>query len=388
MEDVRVKTTGAVAASRSGARSDISTRDQLPSLTGLRFWAALLVVLYHLTGLVGELPVLSDLARYGRTGVTFFFVLSGFVLAWTYLDRPTPYATFLWRRVARIWPLVCVTGLVSWLVFELIGVDVPVSRALTTFTFLQAWRPEWAVGANGAAWSLSDEFFFYAVFPVLLALAAVRTGRRLLAAATAVAIPVLWLLFVDQQWLGWRLDYWPVTRLVQFVAGVVAGVAVRRGARPPVGYPAAVALVVAYHAGLLVWQEAAAGMAPQWGPHSGSQWWSTGLFVLLIAAAADRDRGGRATGVTSDWSIRLGHWSFAWYLVHEIVVRVWVHHRPEAVGLAATAAAWTVLLVLSLAAAGLLYAFVEHPAERFLRARGPGRAAAGAHRAEPSGVMS
>ncbi|MFD9319826.1 acyltransferase family protein [Streptomyces sp. NPDC060053] len=59
-------------------------RDRLPSLTGLRFWAALLVVLYHLSRQVGIVPGVSDVVWYGRSGVTFFFVLSGVVLAWTY----------------------------------------------------------------------------------------------------------------------------------------------------------------------------------------------------------------------------------------------------------------------------------------------------------------
>ena len=93
---------------RTGARSDIPSRDRLPSLTGLRFWAALLVVSYHLHHRIGAVPG-SWLVEYGRTGVTFFFVLSGFVLAWNYLDERTPVAVFAWRRFARIWPLVAVT---------------------------------------------------------------------------------------------------------------------------------------------------------------------------------------------------------------------------------------------------------------------------------------
>ena len=66
---------------------DISTATYLPSLTGLRFYAALLVVLYHLNSHAGRIPLVSELTRFGRTGVTFFFVLSGFVLMWSYWGK-------------------------------------------------------------------------------------------------------------------------------------------------------------------------------------------------------------------------------------------------------------------------------------------------------------
>ena len=88
----------------------VVSRDRLPSLTGLRFWAALLVVLYHLSRSVGPLPVISDVAWYGRSGVTFFFVLSGFVLTWTYFDQRPKLSTFWWRRFARIWPALAVSA--------------------------------------------------------------------------------------------------------------------------------------------------------------------------------------------------------------------------------------------------------------------------------------
>ena len=88
-------------------------RDRLPSLTGLRFWAALLVVTYHLSRQYHRLPLVSSLVWYGRDGVTFFFVLSGFVLAWSYAGAAlVPDRVFYRRRFARVWPLhLLATGL-------------------------------------------------------------------------------------------------------------------------------------------------------------------------------------------------------------------------------------------------------------------------------------
>ena len=288
------------------SRSDIASRDRLPSLTGLRFWAALLVVLYHLSRLVGDVQPFSALAYFGRSGVTFFFVLSGFVLAWTYADTAVRLPIFLWRRFARLWPLVAITGLLSLLAYAALGIAISPLKALSTFVFVQAWRPEWAAGANPASWSLSDEAFFYVLFPAILFGAAHPRARSLLWGLAALTLPALFIWALRGEWFDTRFDYFPPTRLVQFVVGVVCGVAMRRGARSPLGFGASILLTLAYHAGLFA-VHLAVGES-NW-LYSGSQWWSVIPFTLLIAAAAQADLTGRRTIVGRTWSLRLGHWS-------------------------------------------------------------------------------
>lgn len=342
--------------------SDVISRDRLPSLTGLRFWAALLVVGYHLTHQVGSLGPLSALVQYGRTGVTFFFVVSGFVLAWTYMDRPTPFAVFLWRRFARLWPLVVVTGILSLLIYRLMGVDVPPLRALSTFTFMQAWSSSLVKGANPAAWSLSDEAFFYFTFPLVLAIAVRPRLRRWAWWLVALAILVGWLLLLVLP--GWAFNYLPPIRAVQFALGVLCAVAMRRGAKAPVGFRTAVVGVVIYHLALIPWSAIAVSGA--FGVYSGSQWWAAPVFALLIMAAAESDGRGSSTGVSQQWALRLGHWSFAWYLVHEPVIRLWSHYVEAPVLIS-----WVVLLPVTVGAAGALYSWLERPAEMWLRQQGP-----------------
>src|SRR5919197_3012464 len=109
-----------------------ASRGRLPSLTGLRFWAALMVVLYHLSRQVGPISGIQELVWYGRTGVTFFFVLSGFVLAWTYEGAGIPAAVILWRRFARIWPSHAVTTVISVIVFLGIGAALPVGAVMAS----------------------------------------------------------------------------------------------------------------------------------------------------------------------------------------------------------------------------------------------------------------
>ncbi|GAA4899208.1 acyltransferase family protein [Streptomyces coeruleoprunus] len=369
------------ATERPAPLPALPRRDRLPSLTGLRFWAALAVVLYHLSRQVGEIPGLSDVTWYGRSGVTFFFVLSGFVLAWTYDGTRVPAKVFLWRRFARIWPLLAVTTALSVGVWLALGTAVSAGAVAGTLLLVHAWVPDPVVlrGGNPAAWSLSDEAWFYLLFPLLTALPVMRSGRgrRRVAGAVCAGVVLLWpagALIADPSLRAWALDYLPLTRTLQFALGVAAGVAVARGWRPPFGLWPAVTLVAAWHLALIPWSHAVPDSA-WYGPYQASQLLATPLFALLVAAAAHADLRGHRTGLAGARHLRLGHWSFAWYLIHEIVIRVWLgaHGKPH--DLPHTALAWMAVITTSLAFAAAAYHWVEHPLERWLRKWGPAGAA-------------
>ncbi|MFJ8697125.1 acyltransferase family protein [Streptomyces roseolilacinus] len=366
---------------------DLSGRDRLPSLTGLRFWAALAVVLYHLSRQVGEVPWISEATWYGRSGVTFFFVLSGFVLAWTYDGRRVPAAVFLWRRFARIWPLLAVTTALSVAAYAALGTDVSPRAVAATLLLVNAWLPdpELLRGGNPAAWSLSDEAWFYLLFPLLVALPWARSARGRLGVAVAVCagVTAVWLcgaVIADPVVRSWALGYFPVTRTLQFLLGVATGLAVARGWRPPLPPGTAVALVAVWHLALVPWSRAVPD-ALWYSPYQASQLLSTPLFALLVAAAADADLRGRRTGLGGRRAIRLGHWSFAWYLVHEIVIRLWVGTQGRPAGPVATILVWLLVVAVSLALSAAAYHGVEHPLERRLRAAGPDGSRRGGSRA-------
>ncbi|MFI5528262.1 acyltransferase family protein [Kitasatospora sp. NPDC051853] len=345
---------------------------RLPSLTGLRFWAALLVVLYHLSRQLGELPLISPLVWYGRSGVTFFFVLSGFVLAWTYADSPVPVTVFLRRRLARIWPLHALTTVLSLAAYAAIGAALPVAAALWSVPLLHAWLPAAAKGGNPASWSLGDEAWFYLLFPFLLPL---LTGRRPgpWVVGCLLSGPLLWLggaAVADPALRSWLLDYLPLARTPQFLLGVVLGLAVRRGTAPRVPLLPAGLAVLGFHAALVPWHLAVPDRL-WYGPYCAAQLLSAPFFAALITAAAQADqRGRRAFGQRP--SVRLGEWSFAWYLVHEIGFRCWLaaYGRPD--GAWALLGVWLLLAGGSLAVAAALFRYVERPLERALRGRGSG----------------
>ncbi|BFV59596.1 acyltransferase [Kitasatospora sp. CMC57] len=362
---------------------------RLPSLTGLRFWAALLVVLYHLSRQLNELPLLSPLVWYGRSGVTFFFVLSGFVLAWTYADAPVPALVFYRRRLARIWPLHVLTTGLSLAVYAAIGAAVPLTAALWSLPMLHPWLHGTVMGGNPAGWSLGDEAWFYLLFPLLLPVLARRRPGPVLAGCTLLG-PLLWLagaLMPEPALRSWLLDYLPLSRTPQFVLGAAAALAVRRGLVRPLPLRSAVLAAVLFHAALIPWHRAVPDSL-WYGPYSAAQLLSAPLFALLITAAAQADlRGG--SGFGHRVQVRLGDWSFAWYLVHEIGFRTWLAlcGRP-APGLA-TLMVWLLLAGTALAVAGALFRWVERPLERRLRGgSGPGTPLPRPRRAEARQVTT
>ncbi len=234
---------------------------QLSELTSLRFFAAFAVLVLHYRDLLGPLPdwVLSGIVG-GQYGVTFFFILSGFILTYRYQDwfaagvSDTRYWRFQRFRVARIYPIY-VLGLLldtPWHLLERAQVGQLTEAAplywaswLMNLVGLQAWVPTvpFAMFWNTPAWSVAAEFFFYATFPFLCARlssvlrfgpgAGASWGRLVLlllgvtllgVAAYALVIHVLTAVIPvssDTQYIV--LVYNPLLRYSEFLAGCVAG---------------------------------------------------------------------------------------------------------------------------------------------------------------------
>ena len=325
-------------------------RPTLPSLTGLRFVAALLVVLFHVNQLFAA-PWL-DVAKLGYVGVSFFFVLSGFVLTWSGAAL-VGRARFYWHRFARIWPLHALTTLL------VLGAGLAAGSAAVVWrdlALLQAWdsRGIAAPPVVSPSWSLSTEAFFYLVFPGVLVL--VARLRRLLAPALAIhaAVLVIALVAVAADPGMSEVLYWlPPYRLGEFLIGVIAAEAMIRGWRPPV--PARGAVVMLAVAYLGTW---AAGLEDD---RLLVAWLLLPATALLITTMAHRDLERRGRGLAGAWGTRLGAWSFALYLIHVPVLQA----LKEAG--AAPVVALVLGLALSVGASALLYTAFERPVERRLR---------------------
>ncbi len=159
-----------------------SARPQhLASLQAFRGLAALAVVFYH-TGLFSkrqlDVEFCGDVFRFGELGVDFFFVLSGFIITlihWRDLGIPSKAPRYLWRRFIRIYPLLffVTTAKLGLQILQTGGLpaDIDLSRILASYLMIPP--PDGQFPIVTAAWSLSHEALFYALF-----LAAILLGKR------------------------------------------------------------------------------------------------------------------------------------------------------------------------------------------------------------------
>lgn len=177
-----------------------------PAIDALRGVAILCVVLLHVQihipqeqSLLGKVlpPALFNIVfRSGYYGVIIFFVISGFLITRSAIERwgslaAVPWGTFLWRRFARIYPclvllLVVLAGL-HWAQtpgFVIDGTTLPraVVAALTLhMNWLEA-QNGYLPAAWSVLWSLSIEEAFYLPFPLICLLSLAARARTLVLA--------------------------------------------------------------------------------------------------------------------------------------------------------------------------------------------------------------
>ena len=144
--------------------------EEVKSLTGLRWFAALAVFLYHYGNPAWIPNRLWRIEHNGLLGVQFFFVLSGYVLTLRYFKIRFQLRRYLLSRVARIWPMYLAGLFLSFVYLVYSNQPTPLRLVAVHAVGLQAWNPEmdFALGLNGPAWTVSVEFFFYLMFPILL----------------------------------------------------------------------------------------------------------------------------------------------------------------------------------------------------------------------------
>ncbi|KVC98426.1 acyltransferase family protein [Burkholderia ubonensis] len=350
------------------------TRPKLPSLTGSRFWAAFLVFLFH-----ASLP--SDLAPYadpttqrvfaaivskaGWLGVSYFFILSGFIMVWSAKDNDT-VGDFYLRRFAKIYPTHCLTWVLAFVVGAVSVGEYKLwsSNLLLVNTWVDDVK--YFFVANRPSWSLCIEAFFYMLFPVLYkGMKLIPEKFDLLGLVTAVAASLLvqtciylWVepnhmmgAFQISQRQFWASYIFPPPRLFEFVAGMFAARLLIHGRAPSLSKAASLAL-------LLVTYIVAMFIPFQFGM---SVVYIIPVSLLIVSIARD-DLEARKTVLSGETSVWLGEISYAFYMVHFLVLFFFLNlvsgkkfSLPEGSALIAVA------LILSVTCASFVYRYFEVP---------------------------
>jgi peptidoglycan/LPS O-acetylase OafA/YrhL len=214
---------------------------QLLHLTSLRFFAALAVLtshLYFLRSVDNPIkPIADTFFHEGYFGVSFFFMLSGFILSHTYQDRLVQRRIsskqYLLLRLSKIVPLHLITAFICWHLLLFWNQKTEFSVIVVNILLLHSWIPDakWYFSLNAVSWSLSVELFFYTTF-IVLARCSTRSLQKVAiiwflvisAIATAMIICDNGNLGTDNGEL--KLSHWffyihPVVRLLDFLVGIL-----------------------------------------------------------------------------------------------------------------------------------------------------------------------
>ena len=175
-------------------RASPTDRIYFPNLNGLRFIAALLVIVHHIEQIKGIYGLANDFSSsfiqiIGELGVVLFFVLSGFLITYLLLEEEKQTKTiavrnFYLRRILRIWPLYFFIILLALLVlpnisvFVLPGYDkvtiyenLPSKILLYLFFLPNLVSPLFGVVPYASlTWSIGTEEQFYLLWPPVLKL--------------------------------------------------------------------------------------------------------------------------------------------------------------------------------------------------------------------------
>jgi peptidoglycan/LPS O-acetylase OafA/YrhL len=335
----------------------ISMKERFVFIDALRGMAALSVVLFH-TIETDQIPALKAampgwfvlVLEHGNLGVAIFFVLSGFVIAFSLDGRPMSLPTvgrFMLRRSVRLDPPYWLAIIIT-ISFSVLASTIVKGRPVQTFSAEQILAHLFYVqnllgyeNINPVFWTLCLEIQFYLIFALLL-----TTGR----AATTLTIGAM---IVSLLWpLGIGTDFWP-------------------GLFPPL-----------WHGFLL-------GVAVYWALRGKLPTYLFGAYVLIIGAAAITHENSfsivcAATAVVIfavgavgrlhlslnwRWLQGLGAISYSLYLIHNPITGATFRFGKMLGGHTITwdALWWLLSIFACIAVAVLIWILIERPSTRLAR---------------------
>lgn len=348
----------------------IRPRD-IPALTGLRIVGAGWVVLYHFQPNLYEawpkLEVLKPILSQGNFGVPLFFILSGFIIWHNYagvsLLKLRTLATFMFRRIARLWPVNVLTQalaipLIWWAVEvkHMWGAPIPDWYSIggwlqAAFMIQELGHPDQIYPWNQPSWSLSGEMAAYIIFPLIFVIMGILKARFWGRQRWVWFVIAIVSLFLAQTSLPPGLPYyWLVYLLIVFASGVMIYLA----GEPPQAlfYPVAVLQVVAPVALIVVCYM------------NRTELISVVLLLWVYSLRLDSGpiawlfslRGAQVAGLSS-YSVYMTHWVIFGYGSLLLYYVPWIKETSMKLYIVA------MLLVVALAS-WLLWKYFENPSRR------------------------
>jgi peptidoglycan/LPS O-acetylase OafA/YrhL len=339
------------------------------ALTGVRGVAAAVIVLYHYgdVQLYGGGNIAYFRISHGYLPVDLFFMLSGYVIGLTYRDafgsgNLKNYATFMLKRVARLYPAYIAVGLlyVAKIAAGLSGQDTLSMFSPSDIVGNLLMMTGWGLHIHplmGVSWAASAEMGSYLLLPLLM-LFTIRRSPLVCGFAVFAALLAIYAVSISGRGSSGPLDvvngnsFYPLLRAV---AGFTLGLSIFRfaGVMDRLSMTAQDVLLAVILVAIVTTVSLAAG--------------DRLLYLLFIPLVAVLSRDGRLAQLLFGNALvyRLGIISYSIYLIHPLfvsfAVRAWrLFGETEAVYLAACAVCFVAIWLLS----ELSYRLVEMPGRK------------------------
>lgn len=208
-------------------------KTQINALTATRAFAAIMVVIHHFGSELYPFTLSKNIFHAGNIAVSYFFVLSGFVLFIAYDGKRISYADYFKRRIGRIAPayylsLILMTFVAVGFLKYTLNANAAKEIGLSAL-FLQAYVPSFPLVLNSPAWSISVEMFFYLLFPAFLIL--LNRNIRLFVIGTVVLFVLaqyFHMKYYEQRWslpdsIVDTVFFNPAMHINQFLIGMLGG---------------------------------------------------------------------------------------------------------------------------------------------------------------------
>lgn len=185
----------------------------IEALTSWRFVFALMIFMHHFT--VDKMSLFSE----GYLGVSFFFILSGFVLLYGNGNKFT-IRGFILKRISKLYPL----HLLCLFTVLLMGSSFYYKNFIANILLMQSWIPKvsFYFSYNAVSWCLSNELFFYVCFPFMgYYLSFITLKKQLLGVLMISTFIILFAMLIPDKFHHFLFYICPLVRLSDFVLGMI-----------------------------------------------------------------------------------------------------------------------------------------------------------------------
>lgn len=342
-------------------------------LTSLRFFFAFMVFLSHLKMINPTEPFIIYLYDVffseGYLGVSFFFILSGFILALNYktkiINSTCSYKDFWVARFARIYPLHFVTFLLAFpfvfngsTVFNFALFQKTFSNIFLIQSFFTDWKIHYSF--NSPSWSISDEMFFYIMFPFIITLFNRYSKIKYMSIILLLIIP-FGIYFTQSDFIHRYFYVNPLFRIVDFILGILLFTLyekrfwfksiIKHSTLFEIGAIFVFLLSFYFHSSI-----------PKGYRFSCYYWIPMALVILIFSYQS-----GKISKLLSNkLFVLLGEISFGFYLIHQLVIKYFVYKfnwfTNDYIEI-------TFIFIVTLLLSYFTYNFLELPANKYIKSK-------------------